>query len=174
MTLPGPVPVLETERLRLREWREADHGPVAAFYADAAVARFLSKPRDELDVWRFLAARAGHWSLRGYGPWAVEEKASGRWVGHCGLWCPHGWPEPELMWSLAPAARGRGYATEAARRAREFAYQILGWTTLVSCIAPENIASQRVAQRLGASLERTIELMGHQAGLYRHPGPSQI
>jgi RimJ/RimL family protein N-acetyltransferase len=167
------VPVLETERLRLREWREADHVPLAAFYADAAVARFLSVPRDRADVWRFLAVRAGHWSLRGYGPWALEEKASGRWVGHCGLWSPHGWPEPELMWSLAPAARGRGYATEAARRARDFAYQALGWTTLVSCIVPENVASQGVAQRLGATLERTIELMGHQTGLYRHPSPSK-
>jgi RimJ/RimL family protein N-acetyltransferase len=165
------VPVLETERLRLREWREADLAPLAAFYGDAAVARFLSTPRDLADVWRFMAARAGHWSLRGYGPWALEEKASGQWVGHCGLWSPHGWPEPELIWGLAPGARGSGYATEAARRARDFAYQDLGWTTLVSCIVPENVASQRVARRMDATLERTIELRGHPSGLYRHPGP---
>jgi RimJ/RimL family protein N-acetyltransferase len=167
------IPVLETDRLRLREWREEDHAPLVAFYTDAAVARFISVPRNRADAWRFLAVRSGHWSLRGYGPWALEEKASGQWVGHCGLWFPHGWPEPELMWSLAPAARGRGYATEAARRARDYAYRDLGWTTLVSCIVPENVASQRVAQRLGATLERTIELVGHQTGLYRHPGPAK-
>jgi RimJ/RimL family protein N-acetyltransferase len=167
------VPVLETERLRLREWREADVAPLGEFYTDAAVTRFLSVPRDRSDVWRFMAVRIGHWVLRGYGPWALEEKTTGQWVGHCGLWNPHGWPEPELMWSLVPGARGRGYATEAARRARGFAYRDLGWTTVVSCIVPENIASQRVAQRLGATLERSVELMGHQTGLYRHPAPSQ-
>lgn len=160
------VPVLETERLSLREWREEDLAPLVAFYADEAT-RFISLPRDAAEAWRFMAVRVGHWVLRGFGPWALEEKASGQWVGYCGLWNPHGWPEPEVMWGLAPGARGQGYATEAARRARDFAYQKLGWTTLISCIVPENVASQRVAQRLGATLERSIELMG-----YRHPGPS--
>src|SRR5262245_58703467 len=74
---------------------------------------------------------------------------------------------------MEPGARGRGYATEAARRARDFAYGRLGWTTAISCIVPENIASQRVALRLGAALERSIELNGRTAGIYRHPGLSQ-
>jgi RimJ/RimL family protein N-acetyltransferase len=167
------VPVLETDRLRMREWREADLAPLAAFYADEATARFLGGPCDLAETWRYMAVRVGHWVLRGYGAWALEEKASGQWVGYCGLWSPHGWPEPEVMWGLAAPARGRGYATEAARRARAFAYGQLGWTTVISCIVPENIASQRVAQRLGATLERSIELRGHTAGIYRHPGPSQ-
>jgi RimJ/RimL family protein N-acetyltransferase len=166
------VPVLETERLRMREWREADLAPLAAFYTDAAAARFLRRPSDLDEAWRFLAVRVGHWVLRGYGAWALEEKASGLWVGYCGLWNPHGWPEPEVMWSLAPSARGRGYATEAARRARDFAYDQLGWTTVISCIVPENVASQGVAHRLGAKLERSIELKGHTTGIYRHPYPS--
>jgi RimJ/RimL family protein N-acetyltransferase len=122
-----------------------------------------------------MALQAGHWSLLGYGAWALEEKASAKWVGYCGLWNPHGWPEPEVMWGLAPQVRGHGFVTEAARRARDFAYGQLGWTTLISCIAPDNIASQRVALRLGATLERSIELRGRltrTVGLYRHPGPT--
>ena len=117
-----------------------------------------------------MAGQAGHWVLRGYGAWALEEKASGRWVGYSGLWNPHGWLEPEVMWGLSPGDRGRGYATEAARRARDYAYRQLGWTTLVSCIAPDNAASQRVAQRLGATLERSIELRGRSG---RHLPPSR-
>ncbi|MBO0764166.1 MAG: GNAT family N-acetyltransferase [Hyphomicrobiaceae bacterium] len=167
------VPVLDTERLRLREWREADLPAFVAFYADASTGRFLTAPTNPGEAWRRIALHVGHWSLRGYGAWALEEKASGQWIGYCGLWSPHGWPEPELMWGLAPAARGRGYATEAAHRARDFAYGQLGWTTAISCIVPDNIASQRVARRLGASLERSIELNGRPHGIYRHPEPSR-
>jgi RimJ/RimL family protein N-acetyltransferase len=166
------VPVLETERLRMREWREADLPAFIAFYADGATRRFLTAPSTPGEAWRRIALQVGHWALRGYGAWALEEKASGQWVGYCGLWSPHGWPEPEVMWGLAPAARGRGYATEAARRAREFAYGQLGWTTVISCIVPDNVASQQVALRLGAALERSFELNGHTHGIYRHPGPS--
>jgi RimJ/RimL family protein N-acetyltransferase len=165
-------PVLETERLRLRAWREVDLAPFAAFCADETAGRFLGGTSDAAGAWRRMALQVGHWVLRGYGAWALDEKASQAWVGYCGLWNPHGWPEPEVMWGLAPGARGRGYATEAARAARGYAYGRLGWTTLISCIAPENIASQRVAERLGATLERSIEINGRPAGIYRHPGPS--
>jgi RimJ/RimL family protein N-acetyltransferase len=167
------VPMLDTERLRMREWRETDLPAFAVYYADEVTGRFLSSSSDPAEAWRRIALHVGHWILRGYGTWALEEKADGQWVGYCGLWNPHGWPEPEVMWGLAPGARGRGYATEAARRARDFAYGELGWTTAISYITPDNAASQRVAERLGARLERSIELRGHTAGIYRHPGPSQ-
>lgn len=166
------VPVLETERLRLREWREEDLAPLAAFCADEATTRYLGGPSGPEDAWRHMAGQMGHWVLRGYGMWALEESSSGRWIGYCGLWYPHGWPEREIGWGLAAGAQRRGLATEAARCARDFAYRDLGWTTLISCIVPENLASQRVAQRLGATLERSIELKGHATGVYRHPGPS--
>jgi RimJ/RimL family protein N-acetyltransferase len=169
---PLSIPVLETERLRLRDWREEDHAPFAAFCGDETTERFLGGPASPADAWRRMAGQVGHWVLRGYGSWALEEKAGGRWVGYCGLWNPYGWPEPEVMWGLAASGRGRGYATEAARCARNHAYRQLGWTTLISCIAPDNLASQRVAQRLGATLERSFEHRSQTLGIYRHPGPS--
>jgi RimJ/RimL family protein N-acetyltransferase len=167
-----PIPVLETERLTLRAWREEDLAPFAAFCADEATAPYLGGAVGPADAWRRMSNQIGHWVLPGYGSWAVEEKASGQWVGYSGLWNPHGWPEPEVMWGLAASAHGRGYATEATRRARDFAYRELGWTTLISCIAPDNLASQRVALRLGAVLESSIELKGSKADIYRHPSPS--
>jgi RimJ/RimL family protein N-acetyltransferase len=164
------VPTLETERLRLRAWCEEDHDPFAQFCANAATARFMGGPCSRDEAWRRIAIQIGHWALRGYGAWVLEEKASGDWVGYSGLWRPDGWPEPEIMWGLAADAQGRGYATEAAQRARAFAYDELGWTTVISCIAPENLPSQRVAQRLGAKREGAIELRGYSVGIYRHPG----
>jgi RimJ/RimL family protein N-acetyltransferase len=174
VSLPLAIPVLETDRLRLRGWREEDLGPYAAFVANEAMARFVGGAGNRQNAWRRMTMLLGHWSLRGYGPWAIEEKASGEWVGYCGLWAPEGWPEPELMWGLAAHAHGRGYATEAARRGREFAYRQLGWITLTSYIDARNTPSQRVAHRLGATREGDIQLGDSPVRLYRHPGPEAL
>jgi RimJ/RimL family protein N-acetyltransferase len=164
------IPKLETGRLWLRAWREEDLEPYAVFCASDATARFLGGICNREDAWRRMAMLVGHWALRGYGNWAIEKKATGRWVGYSGLWRPEGWPEPEVMWGLAAACHGRGYATEAARCARDFGYHQLGWRTLVSYIAPANAPSQRVAQRLGAKCERDIELRGSPVGVHPPPG----
>ncbi|MBX2806220.1 MAG: GNAT family N-acetyltransferase [Hyphomicrobiales bacterium] len=168
------VTELETERLKLRGWRESDLGPLAAFYADEESARFLGGVRERDIVWRALAAYVGHWGLRGYGFWALEEKTTGDFAGWCGLWFPEGWPEPEIGWGLMPAARGKGYATEAARRARQFAYGELGWTTAISFIDAKNNASRAVAERLGARPDGEMELFGNPAIIFRHPAPNEI
>jgi RimJ/RimL family protein N-acetyltransferase len=166
-------PELQTERLRLRQWREEDIEPYAMFFSGAA-ARFVGGVCTREDAWRRMAAMVGHWALRGYGVWALELKANGGFAGYSGLWYPLGWPEPEILWSLMPAVHGRGYATEAARRVRDYAYRELGWSTAISCIAGENLPSQHVARRLGAAFERTTELRGAAIGIYRHPGPTEL
>ena len=163
------VPHRETDRLLLRDWRETDIDGLADLYADAD-ARFLGGPCGRSDAWRWMAMFIGHWTLRGYGFWAIEDKATGRFAGHCGIWDPLGWPERELGWGLVPGLRGHGYATEAAGAARAMAYDRFGWTTLVSYIVPENNPSRRVAERLGATLETTVELQGRTTNVFRHPG----
>jgi len=168
------VPVLETERLRLRGWREGDLSAFAEFWADDATARFVGGTSNREGAWRIMAMYLGHWVLRGYGLWALQDKISGQWAGWCGPWNPEGWPEREIGWALARAFHGRGYATEAALRARDFAYRDLGWPTAVSYIAAENGASQRVAARLGATFECTGELRGKPVGVYRHPAPGAL
>ena len=168
------VPVLETERLHLRGWREEDLSVFAEFWADENTARFVGGTCTRDGAWRRMAMYVGHWVLRGYGMWAIEEKASGCLAGYCGPWNPEGWREPEIGWGLVKAFHGRGYATEAARRARDFAYLELGWPTAVSYIAAENVASQRVAARLGATFEGTGDLRGHPVGVYRHPAPDVL
>ncbi len=82
-----------------------------------------------------------------------------------------GWIEPEITWALVLGAHGKGYATEGAQRALQAAYEDFGWTTAVSVVSVENTASQAVAQRMGATLERDIDYRYGPAHLYRHLGP---
>lgn len=165
------IPELETERLKLRGWRAADFEPYAAYCADEATARYAGGVMDRAAAWRDLATVVGHWLLRGFGFWALEEKQTGAFVGYAGVWMPEGWPEPELGWGLMAFAQGKGFAFEAAKRAREFAASAWGLMGLASFMDAENWPSRRLAERLGARFERAFELEGCPAVAYRHPCP---
>ena len=165
-------PELLTARLRLRPFRDSDVVGMFDLFSNETTARYIGGSCNDEDAWRRMATLVGHVTLRGYGVWAVEELASGAFVGYCGPWYPLGWPEPEIAWSLRSQFHGQGYATEAAREARSHAYDVLGWRTAISCIALENAASIRVALRLGAWLERTAVNRGWNIGIYRHPAPA--
>ncbi len=147
-----PIPRLETERLILREWRHEDLEPYARFVADPEAMRFLGgETRDRAGAWREMATLIGHWAMRGHGFWAVEEKAGGEFVGRVGIWEPEGWHATEVGWSIMPAHHRKGFATEAGRAAAAWAFETLGLDSIISLIAPENVASIGVAKKLGES-----------------------
>lgn len=149
---PSQAPRLETERLILRAWRAEDFEPFAAMMADVEVARFLSAEqaaRDRASSWRDMALFVGHWALRGYGLFAVEDKQSGAFVGRVGAWQPEGWVGFELGWALARPFWGRGYAYEAARAAGDWIFATQAPVRLVSLIHANNARSQSLARRLG-------------------------
>jgi RimJ/RimL family protein N-acetyltransferase len=168
------IPVIETERLILRGWREDDFEPFAALYADPVDARYVGGVHARDDAWRRMASIAGHWLLRGYGTWALEDKTTGKLAGWSGLWAPEGMPGCDLGWTLLPAMRGRGLAREAALRARRFAYETLGWETIMSLIHPDNARSIRVAETLGARFERLTPFRGADLAIYRHPNARNL
>src|SRR5947207_12721592 len=93
---------LETPRLVLRQFREADLDAYQRMVNDPDAMRSMgeTEPRTREQCWRTLALYLGHWALRGYGPFAVEEKASGVFVGRIGPWFPEGWPGLELIWEV--------------------------------------------------------------------------
>lgn len=165
------IVTIDTARLTLRAPGPTDVAAVQAFYASDR-ARFVGGCKDAEGAWRQLATEIGHWALRGYGRWIVEEKATATACGIVGLWNPEGWPEPELGWDLFEGFDGRGYATEAAEAARAYAYDRLGWRTVISLIDPDNTASARVADRLCARPDGSF---AHPhfgtAVVYRHPVP---
>ena len=151
------IPIIETERLVLREFRnDTDLEPYADFYA-SDLTRFYGGPLDRSAAWRAAAAMMGHWIIRGYGAWAVEEKTTGDFCGIVGLWFPEGWPEREITWAIVEYKQRMGIAAEAAIRSRTYAYEVLGWNNVFSCISAENTASIRLAEKLGATLDREIE-----------------
>ena len=161
---------LETERLQLRRFQESDWRDLHAYYSDAEAVRYtLGKPATEGGTWRTLATMIGHWEMRGYGPYAVVEKASGRVVGPVGLWYPGDWPEPEIKWALVPDCQGRGYATEAARAVQAMARVRLPELHLISLINADNAPSIAVARRLGAEFEREHPFRAGVWHIYRHP-----
>jgi RimJ/RimL family protein N-acetyltransferase len=158
--LPGPaadlaariaaaIPVIETARLRLRAprltdlpaWHEIFLGPSAPF---------LGGPFDRDDSFTDFAATVGLWLLRGHGVWAVEPRDGGATLGFVLVGFEPGDREPELGYLFTPAGEGRGYATEAAQAARDWALHSMHLPSLVSYVAPDNTRSQRLAARLGA------------------------
>jgi RimJ/RimL family protein N-acetyltransferase len=175
------IPALETERLILRGLEPSDLDAYAAMYADREVVRHLElgRPMDRGAAWRSMAIHLGHWQLRGYGQWALVERASGKLVGRAGLFEPEGWPGLEVGWVLARPHWGRGFATEAGRAALAYAFDVVGAERIISLIRPGNERSIRVAERLGERYERTIDLLGATARVYglarsrlvRSPGP---
>jgi RimJ/RimL family protein N-acetyltransferase len=153
---------LITPRLRLRRWCAADEAPMAAINRDPEVTHYLNQPVDEQAVSTFFAVVTDHWDRHGFGFYAVESREPGQYgfIGFVGVAYPTFVPElagrPELGWRLGRAAWGRGLATEAAAAARDDAFDRLGLPDLISIIHPENRRSQRLAIRLGMSIERQV------------------
>lgn len=148
---------------------EADFEPYAEMCGDPEVMRYVGdgKPMDRHMAWRGLAASLGHWTLRGYGMWAAEERTSSTLVGRIGFFYPEGWPGFELGWTLRRRFWGQGFATEGGRAALEFAFSELGQPQVISLIQPENVASIGVAERLGERRVDSVEVLGKKALVYR-------
>jgi RimJ/RimL family protein N-acetyltransferase len=138
--------------------------------SDPATARFITSDgeavTDPFVGWRNAAIMAGHWALHGFGLFVVEEKRTGRYVGRVGPWLPVGWPGFEVGWGIAKGYRGKGYAVEAASASIDWAFACFEIDKIVHCIRPENVASQNVALRLGATIERQVELFDHVVDLW--------
>jgi RimJ/RimL family protein N-acetyltransferase len=119
--------------------------------ADPEAARYVGGVQSRHGAWRGFLTMIGAWQVQGFGMFSVIEKATGRWVGRVGPWHPVDWPGPEVGWTLVRDAWGKGYATEAATAAMDAAFHLLDWDEVIHSIDPANVASQRVAMRLGST-----------------------
>lgn len=142
-------PTIETDRLLLRIPNEGDIEAYVSFYADAESSKFYGGPKSPSEAWNKLARDVGHWHLRKYGPWTLENKEDGNVIGGCGLVWTTGWPRPELTWWIANDARRKGYAKEASRAAIRFGYDTLGWDMVQTHMKDENKAARELVLSLG-------------------------
>lgn len=150
---------LETERLIFRQWKHSDFQEFAKFYSNPQNARFVGGQKNPEESWRLMATYIGHYSLNGFSYLAMEDKNNGSLVGTVGLWNSEPWPEPELGYWLLPQAQGKGYGVEAGHAVRDHALLGLQFNSLVSYIDPANEASKKLALKLGAHLDGSINLL---------------
>lgn len=170
----GAIPVLETERLRLRAHRMEDFDSCVAMWGDPMVTRHIGgKPFSREETWSKMLRYAGHWALMGFGYWAAEDKAIGAFLGEAGFAefrrevSPAIEGLPEIGWAFVPAAHGKGLATEAVHALCGWADQHFGSTPTVCMIDPENIASAWVAKKCGYQEYLRATYKDHPTTLYR-------
>lgn len=170
---------IETARLVLRPFEPADIPAYAAIRAKPHVVRYLPGGEARAAEADAVAAETvprfmDHWrNAPGYGPWALEEKASGRLLGHAGLRLfPDDSGETEVLYLLDDLAWGRGFATEAATTARDFGFGTLGLPGLIGYVHPDNRASERVLQKIGmARAPEPVQVLGLTAMRYTASSP---
>ncbi|PSH67364.1 MULTISPECIES: GNAT family N-acetyltransferase [Phyllobacterium] len=152
------IPTLETDRLILRPHRREDFEAVHAMWQHPAIyTQITGKPSTREQSWARLLRYAGLWPLIGYGFWAMEDKATGRFVGELGfadfqreINPPFG-DAPEMGWVLAPEIHGKGYGSEALASVVEWGDTFFKQDRALCIISPENAASLRVAEKNGFS-----------------------
>ena len=142
------LPELRTPRLTLRLPELSDFDRYAELMGDEDACRWIGGHQP----------RAGAWALQGFAMFSLVETASGRWVGQAGPWFPDGWPGPEVGYVLHRDAWGKGYATEAVGACVDYAFEALGWEMVHHCISPGNVASKKVAGRVGSRMLRPHRL----------------
>ena len=165
------IPTLTADRFVLRPFREDDVPALTALHSDPEVMRFLrpggepeSSPRQ---AWDYMAVQMGHWLLKGYGKWALADRASDELVGRVGYFhAPYEWPGLELGWTISRRIWGQGYAAEAARLALDWGFETLNTDEIISAINPNNERSIRVAERLGERHVRDDAMNGVPCRIY--------
>ncbi|MGZ8336775.1 MAG: GNAT family N-acetyltransferase [Allosphingosinicella sp.] len=173
------VPLIETARLRLRGFREADLDAQAEILADPVVMRFLgANPLGREDSWRRMLCGPGLWTLLGYGYWALERKQDGAFIGQIGFadfkrdMQPSIEGLPEMGWILSQRGQGQGYASEAAAAAIDWADRTLAAPELVAIIDPDNEPSIRVAEKAGFAAREEASYRDEAILLFRRYRPA--
>jgi len=171
MTLPTVTiaPIIETERLTLRNQRAEDLPQYAALWAEENVTRYIGgKPNTKEESWLRLLRQAGHWPLLGFGYWIVEERSTGTLLGEAGLAefhreiVPPIVGIPEAGWVFRSSAHGKGYASETMRAIFDWAAIRFAENPRTVClIHPENTPSLHLAARLGFTELRETSFRGH-------------
>ena len=170
------IPTLQTERLTLRPFRLSDLNASAEMWADERTVRFIgAETRSRSKIWQQIQRTMGSWALLGYGYWAIEDRATGKFIGEAGFL--EGIREieppfigiPEAGWVLAPEAWGRGLASEAVAAITKWGDAEFGDLGMVCIIEPSHTASCRVAEKAGFKLKAETTYFDEPILIYERP-----
>ncbi len=161
-------PPLGNRGLILRVPNASDTAAMLAFLGSGR-AEFYGGPMNAYDAWHKFAAYAGQWVLHGYGFYSMVLKDTGEMAGMAGPFHPDHFPEPEMSWLLTEARfEGTGLAAEACQAVLTHLFTSLGWANVVSFVDTRNIASRKLAERLGARLDTATPAVVENCDSYRH------
>ena len=168
----GEVVILETERLRLREFTLDDVTALHAVLGDPVAMQWYPAPYDLDGVKAWIERSLNRYRSDGHGLWAMVLKSSAELIGDCGcvLQEVEGKREMEIGNHVRRDLWGNGYATEAARACMEYAFNRLGAARVISMIRPENANSRRVAEKNGLSCEKIVFWKNYDHCVYTKPG----
>lgn len=169
----SPAPEIQTARLHLRPFTEADAALFHKINTDPFVRRFLwdDESISEALAAELMAQNATHWAEDGFGLWKIQLPGTGETIGYSGLWYFFEEAQPQLLYALLPDFAGQGYASEAARAVIEDTFSRLGFTYLIAATDPPNLPSQKVAERIGMQLVDVREADGKTTHFYRIDRP---
>lgn len=151
----------DSARLAFRDMTPGDLDAIALLLGDAEVMTYYPRPKTRAEAEQWIDWNQGLYRTHGYGLWLLTTR-DGEFVGDCGL-TPQivdGVTELEVGYHVLPAMQNRGYATEAAAASRDFARTALGATRLIAIIHPDNLPSQRVAEKIGLRPEKRTRVHG--------------
>lgn len=163
------IPLVETDRLLLRAFIPGDLESFADMVADPQVIKYASYSGQVMSrgqAWNWMCLMLGHWHMRGFGIWAVEERETGLLIGRIGIQHLEWLEEAELVWMLGRSSWGKGYATEGVTAAVDFGFKHLELPRLSAVIHPENQRSINLAERLG--MTKTTELDREGIHFYKY------
>src|SRR5438067_3991254 len=151
------TPILETRRLKLREFGRDDLEELAAMVGDEDQMTFYPRPKTRDEAAEWIGRNLALYKEYGFGFWLIEALASSDFVGYCGIrpLALEGASEIEIGWHTKKTSWNQGIATESATAARNLAFRRFGLPRLVAIIHPDHAASRRVAEKLGMQVERT-------------------
>jgi RimJ/RimL family protein N-acetyltransferase len=164
-----------TPRLVLRPPAEPDFADMLSLWSDADLLRHIGRPSTREEIWARLLKYVGHWALFGFGYRIIREAASGRFVGEAGIAYQrraNSLDDPEAGWALVASAQGRGFASEALDAILAQADGDLDMARTTCLIAPDNLASTRLAERHGYRLIGAVDLAGSSIERFERLRPS--
>lgn len=168
------IPTLITQRLILRAPEELDLPTFIEFYADGDGSYFYGGPKSVEGARDDLASIRDHWTEKGYGVWAIEQKLDGKMVGVCGFQWPTGWLRRELTWWLLPSAQGQGFATEASLASIDHAHREYKWDLVETHMKDANKPARRLVERLGGKVIDRLEFPdGFTRNIFAFPHPDE-